>query len=1096
MRSNLLNRLSRRFRRNSSITGRRSAASSSGRPAFQRTLGAGIEPLERRDLLTAVPAPDYVQPGDLLVQIEASGSGRFRSLATNARTKSTGGGAVLTITHNLEPMQAEVLVVYSNDQDTRFAPERLQLTMGDFTTPDPVPTIDTKRGNLSPGQGWNSFHAVSLGTARLTPELELSIIGGDGFGIELDAFIVRPQPVTISGTVFEDVNNNGAIDVSEPGLANVRVFVDLDGDGSRDQEEPAGTSGVNGSYTIANVPPGSFTVLQELPAGYQRTFPAQPATVDTRNGNVSGLNFANAKNEQPQPKVSLAAAEAQEGETLVFHVTLDRAATEPVVIQYETAAGTAAAGVDYETTADTLTIAAGQQAGEIRVPTIEDQLTETDETFEVRLTGVTNGELQDTSADGTILDDETIVRFELTTTDLQGNPIDQVSVGDAFQLRVMVDDLLTDAVFAAYLDLLYDHGKLNLDGPVAFGSHFPNGQSATTAVAGLIDEAGGFGDTQSAPGPLRVITATFVSTAAGNAEFTANPADELPAHAILTYGRNVPVPEDRLSFARTAITIVENTAPRTAADSYEVPEDQVRTVPANAGVLTNDSDPDGDALTAEIVDPPENGSVTMRADGSFDYTPAADFNGEDTFTYRALDARGAASPATTVVIEVTPVNDRPVAVADHHRVAQDGRLVVGAESGLLVNDTDIDSPHLAASVSTQPNSGRLNLNADGSFEYVPNPGFTGTDRFTYSVSDGALDDQATVTLDVFPPDVQFRLQFADDDGEPVQTSVPDADLWLQVYASDLRSAPAGVFAAYLDLTYPSALLQVDATREIQFSDDYPNGRSGDSGTAGSIDEVGGFSGSTRPTGGEEQLVVSIPFRAVAEGDATVVSDPADVEPDHSVLLFGNNRPVDVALIRYGQAALEIKEECSQNPNNRFDVNDDTAVSPIDVLQIINDLNENGSRELPLPPNCTAPPFLDVNGDGFVSPLDVLQVINQINGTPDGEGEGSFLPLAPTRVAADRALAELDRAAPWATFAREVFLGQRVPHRHDADRPWRPSSPPAASRTSLLDILATARAADRTAAADDRDATSPRAMAQPVESLEAALDWITRSDGGL
>ena len=83
----------------------------------------------------------------------------------------------------------------------------------------------------------------------------------------------------------------------------------------------------------------------------------------------------------------------------------------------------------------------------------------------------------------------------------------------------------------------------------------------------------------------------------------------------------------------------------------------------------------------------------------------------------------------------------------------------------------------------------------------------------------------------------------------------------------------------------------------------------------------------------------------------------------------------------------------QNPRNRFDVNNDTFVSPIDVLQVINYLNRNPtSPPLPLNPATPVPPFVDVNGDSFVTPLDVLLVINELNLrtlglSASGEGEG-------------------------------------------------------------------------------------------------------------
>ena len=102
-----------------------------------------------------------------------------------------------------------------------------------------------------------------------------------------------------------------------------------------------------------------------------------------------------------------------------------------------------------------------------------------------------------------------------------------------------------------------------------------------------------------------------------------------------------------------------NDAPVAVADSYSLSEDTSLTVAA-PGVLGNDTDVDGDALTAVLVTGPAHGTLTLNADGSFTYTPAADYNGPDSFTYKAND--GAWTPRVpTVTLTVTAVNDAPVA---------------------------------------------------------------------------------------------------------------------------------------------------------------------------------------------------------------------------------------------------------------------------------------------------------------------------------------------------------------------------------------------------------------------------------------------------
>ncbi len=107
-----------------------------------------------------------------------------------------------------------------------------------------------------------------------------------------------------------------------------------------------------------------------------------------------------------------------------------------------------------------------------------------------------------------------------------------------------------------------------------------------------------------------------------------------------------------------AITVTDvNDAPTAANDSYSTNEDTLLTVAA-PGVLGNDSDPEGSTLSAVLVATAANGAVVLNADGSFTYSPNADWNGTDSFTYKANDG-ALDSAVATVTIEVHAVNDAP-----------------------------------------------------------------------------------------------------------------------------------------------------------------------------------------------------------------------------------------------------------------------------------------------------------------------------------------------------------------------------------------------------------------------------------------------------
>jgi VCBS repeat-containing protein len=199
--------------------------------------------------------------------------------------------------------------------------------------------------------------------------------------------------------------------------------------------------------------------------------------------------------------------------------------------------------------------------------------------------------------------------------------------------------------------------------------------------------------------------------------------------------------------ASTVAVTPVNDAPVTTGEAYVLAEDTPLVVGA-AGILTNDTDVDGPALSAILVAGPANGVLVLNADGSFTYTPNADFNGPDSFTYQASDG-AAASAITTVTLTVNPVNDAPVAGSDVYTVLEDGTLTVGAGAGILANDADVDGPALSSVLVSGPANGVLTLNADGSFTFTPNADFNGLDTFTYRATDGTLQSGlATVTITV------------------------------------------------------------------------------------------------------------------------------------------------------------------------------------------------------------------------------------------------------------------------------------------------------------------------------------------------------------
>ena len=106
---------------------------------------------------------------------------------------------------------------------------------------------------------------------------------------------------------------------------------------------------------------------------------------------------------------------------------------------------------------------------------------------------------------------------------------------------------------------------------------------------------------------------------------------------------------------------------------------------AAPGVLANDRDGDGDPLTAGTLSPPSHGTLTFNSDGSFRYTPLANFNGTDAFVYQIDDGKTASKPAATVTLTVNAVNDPPLLRPDEGTTNEDQHDDLDAAQ-LLGND--------------------------------------------------------------------------------------------------------------------------------------------------------------------------------------------------------------------------------------------------------------------------------------------------------------------------------------------------------------------------------------------------------------------------
>ncbi|TWU58816.1 Serine-aspartate repeat-containing protein D precursor [Rubripirellula tenax] len=356
------------------------------------------------------------------------------------------------------------------------------------------------------------------------------------------------------------------------------------------------------------------------------------------------------------------------------------------------------------------------------------------------------------------------------------------------------------------------------------------------------------------------------------------------------------------------------------------------TLSNNLDVLANDFQTTDNTLRIDSLNTAGTVGQVVRSNDqmSIFYTPPNGFTGRDVFTYTVVDQFGNRSTATAVV-NVTFQSNVPIAVDDSFEIAQDS-------SQRPLNVLDNDVPSLSGgisitSVTPGSNGGNIQIIGGGqSLRYTPQPGFTGTEEFTYSIQDSAGSiSSATVTINLLPGSrsddvVAFSIGIFDptDINTPITNVQVGQEFLVRVSVEDLRTFanPEGVASAFMDLLYTDELV---STLDTNGSDDFPfditfgplfsraDGlQRANAQTPGLIDEVGGvqqITGQVQHAGPAE--LFTIRMRAVAPGVAQFASNPADdIESETTVLAS------DVALL-VNQLRLGSTELLIVQPNGNF-----------------------------------------------------------------------------------------------------------------------------------------------------------------------------------
>ena len=245
---------------------------------------------------------------------------------------------------------------------------------------------------------------------------------------------------------------------------------------------------------------------------------------------------------------------------------------------------------------------------------------------------------------------------------------------------------------------------------------------------------------------------------------------------------------------------IENVAPIATDDSYDLDEDTILTINF-PGVLSNDNDLDDDSLVAIVEANPINGTLELNSDGSFEYTPNANFNGTDSFTYTLSDGNGGEDTAI-VDLTINPINDNPVAGDDTVSTQEDTPLTIAA-ADLLTNDSDLDGDTLTITSVNNAANGTVEL--DGTdITFTPDANFSGLASFNYTISDGNDgEDTASVAVNVEsvndPPQYLGAIPYLSQADSPFDLSGLGTTFFLEDFEDEVLDVPGVIASSTFEL---------------------------------------------------------------------------------------------------------------------------------------------------------------------------------------------------------------------------------------------------------------------------------------------------------
>ncbi len=406
------------------------------------------------------------------------------------------------------------------------------------------------------------------------------------------------------------------------------------------------------------------------------------------------------------------------------------------------------------------------------------------QTFTLKLTDTAGNVTSQNLSMNVIQNPKLRMRLNFVATD--GTPITSVQTGQQFKVQVLLSDLrggtAAQGAFSAYTDLTFDSSVISpiTTNPITHVSPYTGSKSGTVST-GLIDELGALAGTEPLGSDERVLAEiTFTALTTGTANLRLDPADQAFNETTL-YGDSGALATSLIQYGSGTLTVGANF--QVVNDTFNFDEDAAQ---QTLNVLNNDTASSGTTLTiVEVSTPSKGGTLTIASDGkSLNYKPAANVNGAETFTYTVANAANVRQTGT-VTVQLTDINDPPVATNDTFTVIQDSTQNV---LDVLVNDTrgvDPSTETLTVSqVGTGSAGGTISVGTSGlNVRYTPKAGFTGTETFTYTLSDGrGATATATATVTVNP---SVPAPTATADSFPITEDAAEASF--DVIANDVPS---------------------------------------------------------------------------------------------------------------------------------------------------------------------------------------------------------------------------------------------------------------------------------------------------------------------